>query len=347
MKKEIVLLVDDVEQNRLVLKGILANDYEVIEAVNGNQAVEMMEPGGTRIPSILLLDLLMPVMDGYEVIRYMKSHVHTLGIPIIIISGADSTVHEGQALELGADDFIAKPFDPSVVRIRVDNLLRMKNYRDALESLVEKKIMQLAGTREKVLETMTNIIEYRNIESGHHVKRTRKLTEILIEHVRRHKEYGIEISPVDQEIYLEAVPLHDIGKIAIPDSILLKPSRLTVEEFEIVKTHASSGSEIIRLLLHDDNDIYLACCYDICRYHHERWDGQGYPDGLSGKDIPLSARFLAIVDVYDALVSSRAYKPPFTHKKAVEIISQGMNTQFDPMLVMAFLEVEAQFAAIK
>ncbi|MCL1917956.1 MAG: response regulator [Peptococcaceae bacterium] len=346
MQKDLIMLVEDNETNRVVLKGILRDEYDIIEAADGAEAVEILM-NSDIVPSLMLLDILMPVMDGYELLKFMKGHVKTVGIPVIIISGVDPGENEMKALKLGAVDFIPKPFVSEVVKIRVSNHVRLKNYSEALEMLVEKKMLQITDTREKILETMANIIEYRNLESGHHVRRTRKLTEILIDHVRRHREYGVDISVLDQEIYAKAVPLHDIGKIAIPDNILLKPGRLTLEEFEVIKTHAPIGSEIIGSLLHSDKDIYLTCCYEICRYHHERWDGKGYPDGLSGKDIPLSARMLAIVDVYDALVSSRIYKGPYSHEKAVGIISQGMNSQFDPTLVTAFLEVEKKFEIMK
>jgi putative two-component system response regulator len=345
MDKDNIMIVDDSESNRMILREILNDEYNIVQAANGAEAIDILM-SKQEMPSLILLDILMPIMDGFGLLKYLKSQVRTLNIPVIIISGADSGENETRALKMGAVDFIPKPFNPDVVKLRVSNYLRLKNYSEALEVFAEKKMIQLNDTREKILETMANIIEYRNLESGHHVKRTRILTEILIDHLRSHRGYGIDISPVDQEIYIKAVPLHDIGKIAIPDSILLKPAKLTMEEFEIIKTHSRIGSEIIDSLLQNDRDIYLTCCYDICRFHHERWDGKGYPDGLSGKDIPLPARLLAIVDVYDALVSSRIYKQAFSHKKAVDIITQGMNSQFDPTLVMAFLEVEKKFEAM-
>ena len=340
------MLVDDIEINRVILKGILENDYEIVEAADGAEALDMLLSENTMI-SLVVLDIIMPVMDGYELLQLMKRHVRTESIPVIMISAEDASVHESRALSLGAVDFIPTPFNPDVVRIRITNHLRLKNYNETIENMAEKKAAQLINTREKVLETMANIIEYRDSESGLHVKRTKSLMGILLNHVCNERKYGFDISQYDQKLFLKSVPLHDIGKIAIPDRILQKPGRLSTEEYDIIKTHVTIGSDIILLLLQDDHDGYMSFCYDVCRYHHERWDGTGYPEGLSGKDIPVPARFMSIVDVYDALVFSRIYKPPFSHEKAVEIIAEGMSGQFDPILVMAFLEVEGEFEEMK
>ncbi|MDR2736709.1 MAG: response regulator, partial [Gracilibacteraceae bacterium] len=233
MKKERIMLVDDVEVNRVVLKGILESEYDIVEAASGTEALDVLK-SESAAPSIVLLDIVMPVVDGYEVLKYMKSQVHTVGIPVIMISAEDSFVHESKALSLGAVDFIPIPFNPDVVKIRISNHLRLKNHSETVENMVERKTVQLTNTREKVLETLTNIIEYRDIESGLHVKRTGSLMEILLKHVRRNKKYGFDITQYDQDLFLKSVPLHDIGKIAIPDCILQKPARLTPEEYETI-----------------------------------------------------------------------------------------------------------------
>jgi len=342
MKKEKILIVDDVEINRLILREILSEEYETEEADRGTDAVAMML-SGSFLPSIVLLDIMMPEMDGYEVLEIMKSNVLTQNTPVIFITAADSETNETKGLSMGAVDYISKPFNPEVVKVRVSHHLRLKNYSDSLEIMVEKKVSELTKTKEKMLETMANIIEYRNLESGHHVKRTRGLTKILVDFLYAHPEYGRRITSIEQHLIVKAVPLHDVGKIAIPDSILLKPGSLTREEFEVIKTHTSIGSDIIKLMLEGDDDQYLKHCYDICRYHHERWDGKGYPDGLKDENIPLSARILAVVDVYDALVSPRVYKPPFSHEEAIEIIAKGPGTQFDPAVTEALMVVHREF----
>ena len=345
MKRDTILIVDDIETNRIILENILQDKYEILQAGSGITATKMMLSDDI-LPSIVLLDIMMPEMDGYEVLELMKSNPETAKIPVLFITAADSETNESKGLSLGAVDYISKPFNPEVVKVRVENHLKLRNYSEGLEEMVKAKTAELVRTKEKILETMANIIEYRDMESGHHVKRTSELTKALIDYMYLHKVEGRIVDGVDHDTIIKAVPLHDIGKISIPDSILLKPGRLSHEEFEIIKTHAAIGSEIVKTMLVEDDTQYLKYCYDICRYHHERWDGKGYPDGLSGEDIPLSARILAIVDVYDALVSTRVYKPALPHEKAIEIIAEGSGTQFDPMIIKALSEMHGKFKEI-
>jgi putative two-component system response regulator len=229
----------------------------------------------------------------------------------------------------------------------VDNHLELKRYRDNLEETVDQKVRQLVRNKENMLETLAAVIEYRNLESGYHVKRTSILSRVLVDRLLDIPYYSRQLHELNSENLLKAVPIHDIGKIGVPDNILLKPGRLTPEEFEIIKTHTTIGSDIIdTLLTHDEGDEYLRYCRDICRHHHERFDGKGYPDGLTGEAIPLAARILSIVDVYDALVNSRIYKPAFPHEEAVRLITDGAGTQFDPGIIDAFKEVHSTFASL-
>ena len=346
MKKETVLIVDDVEMNRIILEDILVDHYDIAHASNGIEAISCMFSGEVT-PAIVLLDIMMPEMDGYEVLELMQGNPLTSKIPVIFITAADAETNETRGLSLGAVDYISKPFNPEVVKLRVSNHLRLRHYSESLEEMVNLKVNELTRTKERMLETMANVIEYRNLETGHHIKRTSGLSKILVDHLYENPQFNRLLTSEDQEIIVKAVPLHDIGKIGIPDNVLLKPGPLTSEEFEIIKTHATVGSDIILTMqAADDNDPYLSYCYDICRYHHERWDGKGYPDGLKGEDIPLSARILAVIDVYDALVSKRVYKPPLSHDEAIEIIKQGGGAQFDPEITKALLDVHSRFETI-
>ena len=343
-RRDTILIVDDIETNRIILEDILSGKYNVVQADSGIAAINLMFNAEVS-PSIVLLDIMMPEMDGYEVLTLMQANPATSKIPVLFITAADSDANESKGLSLGAVDYISKPFSPQVVKVRVENHLKLRNYSESLEEMVRTKVAELVRTKEKILETMANIIEYRDLESGHHVKRTSEFTKILMDYLYVHDK-SRRISIADQDIIIKAVPLHDIGKISIPDSILLKPGPLTPEEFSIIKTHAAIGSEIVKSMLDEDDAQYLTYCYDICRHHHERWDGKGYPDGKAGVDIPLAARILAVVDVYDALVSPRCYKPPFTHDKAMEIIKSGSGTQFDPAIVGALQAVSTQFKEV-
>lgn len=340
-----ILVVDDMEVNRLILYEILHRDYEIAQAENGILAIDYLF-NVKELPDLVLLDIMMPEMDGFEVIEIMRTNERTARIPVIFITAADPNENETKGLKYGAVDYISKPFNPDVVKVRVDNQVELYAYRTSLEGLVEKKAAELMETRERILETMAAMIEYRNLESGQHVQRTCQFTKVLIENLMLKSKHYDTLVKLDYNTIIKSTALHDIGKIGIPDNILLKPGALTSEEFEIVKTHTTIGSDIIDSLLTKENVLYLRHCRDICRSHHEYWNGKGYPDGLSGTDIPFSARILAIADVYDALVSSRVYKPPFSHNEARDIIAGNRGIQFDPDVVDAFLEVEEKFRTL-
>jgi len=342
-KKDIVLIVDDMDMNRMILESILCDDYDILQAENGLAAIDLLY-NAVDLPAIVLLDIMMPEMDGFEVLDLMKSNTRTASIPVVFITAADIASTEARGLRSGAVGYVSKPFNPEVVKARVDNHIELKRYRDNLEETVDQKVFQLVKSKENMLETLATVIEYRNLESGLHVKRTSVLSRNLINRLLDIPYYARQLHELHPESMLRAVPIHDIGKIGVPDNVLLKPGRLTTEEFEIIKTHTTIGSDIIdTLLTKDEGDEYLLHCRDICRHHHERWDGKGYPDGIFGEDIPLSARILSIVDVYDALVNSRIYKPALPHNEAVQIIMNGSGTQFDPMLLKIFYEINELF----
>jgi putative two-component system response regulator len=345
-KKDKVLIVDDVDMNRMILEAILSDDYEVLQAENGFAAIDILF-NSVELPAIVLLDIMMPEMDGFEVLDLVKSNSRTADIPVVFITAADIESTETRGLRAGAVDYVSKPFNPEVVKARVDNHLELKRYRDNLEESVEEKVRQLVRSKENMLETLATVIEYRNLESGHHVRRTSILTRRLVNRMFDIPYYARQLNDIHHESMLKAVPIHDIGKIGVPDNILLKPGRLTPEEFEIIKTHTTIGSDIIdTLLTHDEGDEYLLHCRDICRHHHERFDGKGYPDKLAEENIPLSARILSIVDVYDALANSRVYKPAIPHDETVKIIQYGSGTQFDPGIVSAFMDIHESFPSV-
>ena len=235
-----------------------------------------------------------------------------------------------------------------MVKARVDNQIQLLHYHTNLESMVKKKTAELTRTHERILETLASIIEYRSLESGTHIRRTSELTDIIA-HELLNTEYKEQLETLDIHSMVKAVALHDIGKVGIPDSVLLKPGRLTDEEFEVVKTHPVIGGDIIDSISKNltEENLYLDRCKEICRHHHERWDGQGYPDRLAGEDIPLSARILSVVDVYDALVNTRCYKPAFSYDEALDIVVQGAGTQFDPVVTAALVRVKDDFARLE
>jgi putative two-component system response regulator len=338
-----VLVVDDVEMNLMILEEILKDSYRVITAGNGKEALEILYHAEV-LPKIILLDVFMPEMNGYEMLNVLKTHDSLKRIPVIFITTSDS---ESEALSAGAVDFISKPFQPEIVKLRVMNQIELKNYSDSLEEMVAEKAAEITFTLDNMLQAMANIIEYRNLESGSHVKRTQLFSKALINHVMDSSSpYAEELRGLEPDIIVKSVALHDVGKIGIPDKILLKPDKLDPEEFEIMKTHTIIGKNIIESILTHSDALYLKHCRDICYCHHERFDGKGYPRGLKGYDIPLSARIVSLVDVYDALVCARVYKKAFTYDEAIRIIGNGRETQFDPLLTDALIEIQDAFKEI-
>jgi putative two-component system response regulator len=342
-KRPTVLVVDDVEMNVMILEEILRDSYTTMTAGNGVEALEVLRTAPI-LPKIILLDVFMPEMNGYEMLEIMKADSALKRIPVIFITTSDS---ESEALSAGAVDFISKPFLPEIVKLRVKNQIELKNYSDSLEAMVAEKAAEITSTLDKTLQSMANIIEYRNLESGSHVKRTQFFSKALIDHVLQgSSSYADELRLLEPDIIVKSVALHDVGKIGIPDRILLKPGKLDPEEFEIMKTHTTIGKNIIESILTSSETLYLKHCRDICYCHHERFDGKGYPRGLREFEIPLSARIVSLVDVYDALVCARVYKAALPYEDAIRIIGEGRGTQFDPFLTDMVLEIQDQFVDI-
>lgn len=328
-----ILIVDDIEINRAVLSEIFKDDYNTIEACNGVEALDIIN-SGTEI-SAMLLDLIMPEMDGFETLREMNRLGKIQSIPVFLITAEESEEMLLEGYNLGAVDVISKPFRAHFLKHRIGNVIELYGYQNELESIVARQVESLNEMNRSMVETLATLIEFRDCESGEHVKRICGLTKILMTQVSSmYQEYYLPQEEINK-IVTSSV-LHDVGKIAIPDNILNKPGRLTDEEFEIMKQHTTKGCEILQKIPHImDKGIYYYS-YDICRHHHEKWDGRGYPDGLSGDNISIWAQVVAVADVYDALTSERVYKKAFSHETAVEMIRNGECGAFNPKVLKAF-----------
>lgn len=353
MHKQAVLVADDIEMNREILAMTFEQEYEVLQAENGEQVLQQLEKHKERVQAILL-DLVMPVMDGFAVLEQLRQMDVLEKIPVFLITAENEEKMLSRAYELGVVDIVNKPFMPELIRKRIRNVLELFNARKQLSNQVhiqkralEEQASQLRAQAQKlqqlnssIIDTLATVIEFRDCESGEHVKRIRSLTMDILEKVcDTFPEYGI----LREEIPLigEAAVMHDVGKIAIPDSILNKPGKLTSEEFEIMKLHTVRGCEILQHIPQVAGSGLSQYCYDICRHHHERWSGKGYPDGLKGDEIPIWAQVVSIADVYDALVSNRVYKKAFSREKAISMICGGECGEFNPKLLECFLQAEA------
>lgn len=353
-----ILVVDDMEFNRLILAEILQDEYDVIQAENGKQALEIIRNRHSELV-LLLLDLLMPEMDGFEVLKILKSpewESRMEQIPVLIISSENSVNVERQCFDYGISDFIRKPFDNVLVKKRVKNIVDLFLYKSELEAkvarqtralqnqyeLLLKQANRLQESNDKIIDVLGTVVEYRNLESGEHIKRVRDFTRILARQMMMdYPEYGL--TPARVETIASASALHDIGKIAIPDHILLKPGRLTDEEFECMKNHTTCGCELLNTIRDIWEDDYGEISYEICRYHHERYDGNGYPDGLKEDEIPVSAQIVSLADVYDALSSKRIYKEAYSKDVTYQMIIGGKCGVFSPKLLRCFKEVRTEF----
>jgi putative two-component system response regulator len=339
-----VLVVDDVDMNVMILEEILKGEYQVATANNGKEALEYLRKA-RALPKIVLLDVMMPEMTGREMFEIMKADAAFKRIPVIFITAENDS--ESELLAAGAVDFINKPFLPERVKLRVRNQVALKNYSDNLEQMVAEKTAEATATLDNALQGLANVIEHRDLESGEHVKRTQLFVKALIGYLLESGSvYAGELRKLDPDTIVKAMALHDVGKIAIPDRILLKPGRLDDEEFGIMKTHTIRGKEIIGELGDVNSSLYLRHCEDICYGHHERFDGKGYPQGLKGAEIPLSARLASLADVYDALVCARVYKAAMPYTEAISIIKEGRGTQFDPVLADAVVAIQDEFREI-
>ena len=331
-----ILIVDDVEINRTILAEIFKDDYNILEADNGLQAIEMIN--GSFGISAVLLDLIMPGINGLEVLKEMNKSGKTDSIPVFLITAAESQKALMDGYQLGAVDVIMKPFMPNFIKCRINNVIELYAHRNKLEHIVAKQVERLNSLNQSMVETLATVIEFRDCESGEHVKRIGRLTKILMTQVSEmYPEHHLPETEIDK-IVTSSI-LHDVGKISIPDRILNKPGRLTEEEFEIMKQHTVKGCEILQNIPDIMDEGVYKYSYDICRHHHERWDGRGYPDGLSGDDISIWAQVVSVADVYDALTAERVYKKAFSHEKAVQMIHDGECGTFSPKLLKAFDEV--------
>ncbi len=350
-----ILVVDDMEINRDILQEMLEEQYDVLQAENGRQAIDILEKHNDEIAAVLL-DLIMPEMDGFAVLDIMKEKNWLKKIPVLVISGETSSEAESRCFEYGVSDFIKKPFADYIVKRRVQNILDLFSYQNQLEERVERqtdmlrkqnRILQLQAEKlkennDRIIDILGTVVESRNLESGEHIKRVKGFARVLgYQMMEDYPEYKLTKERV--EMIAVASALHDIGKIAIPDHILLKPGRLTDEEFEFMKSHTTRGCEILNSIEGIWEDEYRTTSYEICRHHHERYDGRGYPDGLKGDDIPISAQIVSVADVYDALVSERVYKDAFSMDEAFHMIVRGECGVFSPKLLESFRNARKKF----
>ncbi len=317
--------------NRSILADMLSDEYEIIEAEDGQEAVEVLRKYESEI-DLLLLDIVMPNMDGFEVLEVMNQNRWIDDVPVIMISAETASTHVERAYGLGCTDFINRPFDALVVHRRVINTILLYGKQKKLVGLLADQIYEKEQQNAMMIEILSNIVEFRNGESGLHVRHVRLLTEMLLDHLMdKTDRYGLTRN--DIVLISNASALHDIGKISIPSEILNKPGRLTKEEFEVMKSHTVIGGQMMDDLPDYQTEPLVKVAREICRWHHERYDGRGYPDGLEGESIPIAAQIVALADVYDALTSARVYKPPFSHEKAVEMILNGECGVFNPLLL--------------
>ena len=340
MDRQQILIVDDEEINRAILNEMFRHEYDMLEAANGQEAIDQIENNQNIV--LILLDIVMPVLNGFKVLNYMQEHDLIDKIPVILITAESVRDSEDKAYAYGVADVMHKPFYPHIVKRRGKNIielyqnkrnmeLRLKEQEEAIR-LQEKKIRQ---NNEFLIDALSSVVEFRSLETGEHIRRIKYFTRILSKYLMKYfPKYGLTPAMVDE--IARASALHDIGKIGIPDAILLKPGRLTPEEYEIMKTHTTIGCDILEKFHENQTEDFYRYCYEICRYHHERWDGNGYPDHLVGDEIPISAQIVAVADVYDALVSPRVYKSVYANNEAFDMIMNGECGQFSPDIMECF-----------
>lgn len=333
-----VLIVDDSEMNRELLAEMLGSEYKITEAENGEECMAALKQRGTGI-SLILLDIVMPVADGFDVLDYMTSTHRIEDIPVIMISSENSEATVRKAYEFGVTDYISRPFDTRVVRQRVANTIKLYSKQKNLTKLVTEQVNEKEKNNRMMIRILSQIVEFRNGESGSHVLNIEKLTEMLMKQLLR-KTDRYQIDPQMQELIPTASALHDIGKIGIEEKILNKPGKLTPEEFEIMKKHSVIGESILTSTAANMNEPLIKVASQICRWHHERYDGKGYPDGLKGDEIPISAQIVSLADVYDALTSERVYKKAFSHEKTMEMIQAGQCGVFNPILIECLVDIQ-------
>jgi putative two-component system response regulator len=351
--KPVVLIVDDTPENLTIMNGLLKDEHRTKVANNGERALKLAaaEPK----PDLVLLDIMMPGMDGYEVCRRLKADAATRDVPVIFLTAKTQVEDEQRGFDVGCVDYITKPISPPIVLARVRTHLALKAAADFLRDKneylaaeVARRTKQISTVQDVTIMAMASLAETRDNETGNHIRRTQHYVRALALELRKLPKFASSLDDTTVELLFKSAPLHDIGKVGIPDAILLKPGKLTPEEFEVMKTHAALGRDAIVAAeqLLDEPVSFLQYAREIAYCHQEKWDGSGYPEGLAHEQIPLSARLMAVADVYDALISRRVYKPPFPHAQAVAIIREGRGKHFDPEVVDAFLAIQDACHAI-
>ena len=347
MEKQQILIVDDEEINRVILKEIFQEDYEIIEAVDGRDAIYKIQSRHNLV--LILLDVIMPVMDGFMVLEYMQSHNLIEKIPVILINSESVGESEGKAYSYGVADVMHKPFYPYIVKRRSKNIINLYQHKEHMEQRLKEQEEEIRAQEKEIrkgnefiIDALSSVVEFRSAETGEHTRRIKYFTRVLLRYlVNYFPKYGLTPSQVDN--IARASALHDIGKVGIPDAVLLKPGRLTDEEYETMKAHTTIGCEMLEKSCRDKSSEFYRYCYEICRHHHERWDGRGYPDHLAGDDIPISAQVVSIADVYDALVSPRVYKSAFASSTAFDMIMNGECGEFSPDILECFALAKEDF----
>jgi putative two-component system response regulator len=350
-EKATILIVDDTPDNIMLLSKLLKEKYHTKVATNGNTALQIAAGG----VDLVLLDVMMPGLDGYETCRQLKANPATADIPVIFLTAKSQVEDEAMGLATGAVDYLTKPISPPILYARVATQLTLRrahrelqDHNETLEQKVRDRTAQLSLMQDAIIMAMASMAETRDNETGNHIRRTQNYVKALAEHLKEHPRFKDELTPGNIELLYKSAPLHDIGKVGIPDRILLKPGRLDADELEIMKLHAVYGRDTIMLVEKHlgGSNSFLMYAREIAHSHQEKWDGSGYPQNLEGEAIPVSARLMAVADVYDALISKRVYKPAFSHEQAYEIMRKGRGTHFDPDILDAFVELEARFKAI-
>lgn len=347
MNRQCILIVDDEEVNRTILSEMFREEYEILEAPNGQEAIHQIENNQDIV--LILLDIVMPVLDGFGVLEYMREANLLDEIPVILITGESIRDSEDRAYSYGVADVIHKPFYLHIVKRRSKNIIELYQDKHNMEvrlkeqeEAIRAQEKQIRESNEFMIDALSSVVEFRSLETGEHIRRIKYFTRIMLKYLMKYfPKYGLTPEQVDD--IARASALHDIGKIGIPDAILLKPDRLTPEEFEIMKTHTTIGCDVLEKFKENQTGEFYRYCYDICRYHHERWDGNGYPDHLVGDEIPISAQIVAIADVYDALVSSRVYKSAYANNIAYDMIMNGECGQFSPDVLECFELAKVDF----
>ncbi|EKO41001.1 MAG: response regulator (CheY-like receiver and HD-GYP domain containing protein) [Solidesulfovibrio magneticus str. Maddingley MBC34] len=347
----LILLVDDTETNLDILVDTLGEDYEVAVATDGPSALALARE---QTPDLILLDIMMPGMDGYEVCRRLMADPVTAQTPVIFLTALTDVADKTRGFAVGGVDYVTKPFEPAEIQARTRTHLSLRLARqelarqnEILEEKVRERTRELALTQDAIIEAMAGLAEYRDPETGAHIKRTRNYVRVLAEKLRAEPRYAGQFTDETIDLLYKSAPLHDIGKVGVRDDILLKPGPLTDVEFAVMRHHTVYGRDAIQAAAKNLGDnSFLRLAQEIAYTHQERWDGSGYPQGLAGEAIPIPGRLMAIADVYDALISRRVYKAPFTHAQAVTIIRDGRGSHFDPAMVDAFLDVQETFRQI-